>query len=139
LDAFPENMDIYRAISTKLVPQWGGSWEALAKFADQAAARTARVEGKTVPARMYWHVARYFGPGQLTRPEGNWPTLRVSFEDLVARYPDRWNLNGYARFACDAGDKDAAKRMFGRIGNSVVPSTWANMAMYNRCRSWALG
>lgn len=138
LAAFPEHVDIYRAISLKLVPQWGGSWEALAKFADQAAARTVRLEGKTAPARMYWHVANYFGPGQLTRPEGNWPTLRASFEDLVARYPDSWNLNGYARFACDAGDKEAAKRMLGRIGNSVVPSVWANIAMFNRCRSWAL-
>jgi hypothetical protein len=138
IEAFPDNLDIYRAIAMRLVPQWGGSWEALATFADQAAAQTARAEGRTVPARMYWHVAGYFGPGHFIRPQGNWPAVRASFEDLVARYPDNWNLNGYARFACDAGDREAARRMLGRINDSVVPAAWANIAMYNRCRNWAL-
>jgi hypothetical protein len=139
LQAFPQNQDIYRAIGLKLVPQWGGSWRALAAFADEAVARTQETEGQTLYARIYSNVSGYFGPGFLTRPEGNWPKLRASFEALVARYPESWNLNTFARFACDAGDKATTQRILARIDDAVVPSAWANRAMYNRCRNWAMG
>lgn len=137
LQAFPQNHDIYRAIALKLVPQWGGSWQALAAFADEAVARTRQTQGQTMYARVYWNVALYFEPGLLTRPEGNWPKFRAGFEELVARYPDRWNLSKFAAFACDAGDKDTTRRLLTRINDAVVPAAWENRATYNRCRSWA--
>lgn len=138
LTAFPQNEDIYRAIAMKLVPQWGGSWEALAAFADQAVDRTRETQGQIMYAHIYRSVSGYLEPGLLTRAEGNWPKVRAGFEDLVARYPDRWNLNWFARFACDAGDKATTKRVLTRINDAVVPSAWANHAIYNRCRNWAM-
>ena len=139
VQAFPQNQDIYRAIGLKLVPQWGGSWQALAAFADEAVARTQETEGQILYARIYSNVSGYFDPGFLTRPEGNWPKVRAGFEELVARYPESWNLNTFARFACNAGDKTTTQRILARIDDAVVPSAWTNRAMYSRCRNWAMG
>lgn len=138
LQAFPQNHDIYRAIALNLVPQWGGSWQALAAFADEAVVRTREKQGQIMYARIYWNVARYFEPRLLTRPEGNWPKFRAGLEELVARYPDSWNLNRFAAFACDAGDKGTTRRLLARINDAVVAAAWANRATYNRCRSWAM-
>lgn len=137
MDAFPQNPDIYSAISRKLLPQWGGSWSQVAAFADHAVKRTREVQGESLYARIYWHLQGYLEPGLLASGQANWPRIRKGFEDLVARYPDNWNLNHFARFACDAGDKPTAQRLFQQTKGAVVPSAWANHAMYNRCRNWA--
>lgn len=137
MNAFPQNPDIYSAISRRLLPQWGGSWAVVAEFAGYAVERTKAVQGQTLYARIYWHLRDYFGPDLLTSDQVNWRRIRAGFEDLVARHPDNWNLNHFASFACDARDKATARRLLARIKDSVVPSAWANQAMYNRCRNWA--
>lgn len=137
MEAFPQNHDIYSAIARKLLPQWGGSWKAVAALADHAVQRTRKAQGESLYARIYWHVQSYLNPGLFTSGQADWPRIRAGFEDLIKRYPDPWNINSYARLACDAGDKDTAQRLFPRIRNSVVPSAWANHAAYSRCRDWA--
>jgi hypothetical protein len=137
MNAFPQNPDIYSAISRRLLPQWGGSWAVIADFAGYVVKRTRAVQGQMLYARIYWHLQGYLEPGLLASEQVDWPKIRAGFEDLVARYPDNWNLNHFARFACDAGDKATAQRLLGRIEDSVIPSAWANKAMYNRCRNWA--
>jgi hypothetical protein len=137
LTAFPQNEDIYRAIAMRLVPQWGGSWQALAAFADGAVARTRETQGQIMYARIYWNVSGYFDDSFLTRVEGNWPKFRAGLEDLLARYPDRWNLNGFARFACAAGDKDTTRRLLAQINDAAFPAAWPSQAIYYRCRNWA--
>lgn len=88
-------------------------------------------------ARIYWNVSGYFDDSFLMRVEGNWPKFRAGLEDLVARYPDRWNLNGFARFACAAGDKDTTRRLLAQINDAAFPAAWPSQAIYYRCRNWA--
>ncbi|PZV16403.1 MAG: hypothetical protein DCF22_05445 [Leptolyngbya sp.] len=41
----------------------------------------------------------------------DWKKISQGFEDIVARYPDAWNLANYARFACLAEDKAKSKAL----------------------------
>ena len=138
LDAFPDNYDIYFAVSNRLLPQWGGSVEQLTAFAEYAAERTKATEGRSMYARIFW--AAYSGLGaaeKLKRGELDWPKLREGFDDVVKRYPDPWNLNFFARAACDAGDKATAQRILGLIGDRVEPEAWDNRGAYLRCKNLA--
>jgi hypothetical protein len=65
--------------------------------------------------------------------------MRASFDDIIARYPDAWNMNNYARFACLAGERKTAKRLFLRLANAPITGAWTPRGLFEHCRSWAIG
>jgi hypothetical protein len=131
-DAFPLNYDIYFTLATQLAPRWGGSQEEIAKLAAFAVERTRDVEGESLYARVYWSVASQLD-ADFGGPEVDWKRIRTGFDDVIKRYPDRWNLNNYARFACDARDLPAAKNVLLQIKGDVDPKAWRGRANYLRC------
>lgn len=139
--AFPKNHDIYFTISHSLLPQWGGSYKAIADLAAQAVANTKTDEGQTFYARIYWNVygsLAHQSAAVFTRPDVDWTRIRAGFEDLVKRYPDNYNLNSYARLACVAAqDKKTTAAVLQRIGQDVVPDAWEGRNEYARCKSWS--
>ena len=130
--AFPLNYNIYFAISTQLTPRWGGSPEAIASLAAFAVEKTRKVEGESMYARVYWNVADWLDT-DLGGPDVNWKRIRAGFEDILKRYPDSWNLNYYARFACDARDMPTTRRLLLRIKGDVEPAAWRERTNYLRC------
>lgn len=46
--------------------------------------------------------------------------METGFDDVVRAYPDYWNLNNYAKFACLADDKPKTKELTTRISGHVV-------------------
>lgn len=139
IDAFPKNYDIYFAISESMLPQWGGSVEALAEFADHAAEHTAKTDGDALYARIFWNLRSQLPDGFITLPVVRWEKIRSGYDDMVRQYPDPWNLNSFARMACLAGDKATAKRVLSRIKDAVEPTGWSSRAEFNRCNAWAAG
>lgn len=139
--AFPKNHDIYFTVSQSLLPQWGGSYPAIASLAAQAVENTKAEEGQTFYARIYWNVYGSLtsqGAAVFTRPDVDWPRIRAGFEDLVKRYPDNFNLNSYARLACvGAQDKKTTASVIERIGQDVVPDAWGSRSEFVRCKSWS--
>lgn len=139
--AFPHNHDIYFAISVSLLPQWGGSYKAIADLAALAVENTKTEQGQTFYARIYWSVyygLNHKGAAVFNHPEVNWSRIRAGFEDLVKRYPDNFNLNYYARLACVAAqDKKTTADVLRRIGNDVVPDVWNGRNEYVRCKNWS--
>lgn len=129
--------DIYFAASEMLLPQWGGSMETLEHFASFAANHTNASDGQSLYARVYWYILPYFGAGLFEATRADWKRMKTAFDDLVKRYPDMWNLNGYAWFACAAGDQAVAKNLFSRIGDEVEPEIWKTRQAYKRCQRWA--
>ncbi|MES2925890.1 MAG: hypothetical protein V4843_03695 [Pseudomonadota bacterium] len=139
--AFPKNHDIYFTISQSLLPQWGGSYKAIAELATQAVENTKAEQGQAFYARIYWNAydgLNHEGAAVFTRPEVDWPRIRAGFEDLVKRYPDNYNLNSYARLACVAAqDKKTTADVLQRIGQNVVPDAWDGRNEYARCKNWS--
>jgi hypothetical protein len=137
--AFPKNHDIYFSLST--LPQWGGSYKALADLAAQAVENTKAEDGQAFYARIYWNL--YSGlvplnPEPFTHPEVSWPRIRAGFDDLIERYPDGYNINAYARLACiAANDKATTAKIIQQIGQDVVPQVWRHRTEFLRCKSWS--
>jgi hypothetical protein len=73
-----------------------------------------------------------YGVDFFQRTKADWPTLRGSFDALISTYPDAWNLNGYALFACIANDVERARMLLGRAANKEYLAGW-NEELIKRC------
>jgi hypothetical protein len=63
--------------------------------------------------------------------------MERGIDDVIARYPDAWNLNNFAKFACLALDRAKTKELLGRIGDSIVPQAWSSKSQLEQCARWS--
>jgi hypothetical protein len=133
----PLNHETYFSAALTAMPQWGGSLEAVDGIAEFAARQTRTQEGNALYARVYWAVSNLFGPRLFSDSKADWTRVRAGFDDMVQRYPDPWNLNAYAYFACLAQDKATTQRMLARVGDQPEPAIWRSAQIYEGCRRWA--
>jgi GrpB-like predicted nucleotidyltransferase (UPF0157 family) len=121
-----------------LLPQWHGSVEEIERFAREAERRSASREGRGMYTRIYWSAAQStFENSLFTDSRVSWPHMKEGFEDIVARWPDDWNLNNFASFACMAQDKRTTRELLKRIGTRVVPEAWSPPDMRLYCAEWS--
>ena len=60
--------------------------------------------------------------------------MKVGFEDLMARHPkSNWNLNNFAKFACEAGDKKTFLALRRQIGKNVMGAAWQGSPNLDLC------
>jgi len=115
-----------------------GDVRKLELFAQDAVVRTKMQEGQGMYARIYWYASQtQFRNDVFNKSLVDWNQMKAGFEDVIKRYPDAWNLNNYARFACLAGDKTKTLELLKRIETSVVPEAWVPQVMKHRCAEWA--
>jgi hypothetical protein len=117
---YPNAYDIYFASIPRLQPKWGGSTELYAYVADLAVRNTKEQDGTSAYARVYWSVAETLGFDNFEEAEVDWPKMRDSFRDLVARRPALWNINAFARFACLSGDAGTVTELVKAHGKSIT-------------------
>jgi len=129
------NYDLARA--NYLLPRWHGKpgdWEEAAeKEIDRPG---LGVEGY---ARVVmWQHGYYENVFRETKV--SWPKTRDGMDALRRKYPESQEiLNLYALFACQAGDRALAQKLFGEIGGRIWPSTWFDKNEFIRYRNWAYG
>lgn len=133
-EKFPAYYPMYFAMMQYLLPKWHGSLDQVEHFAAEAVARTQQTEGRAMYARIYWAAAQGpFHDNLFAQSKASWPRMREGFEDVVARYPDQWNLQNYASFACDAGDDATLAKLFKRIREPVLDEAWRSRTRYDAC------
>lgn len=138
LDREPLYYETYFEAFFYLLPQWHGSAAGIEDFANRAVARTQRQEGMSMYARIYWFAAqKEYGSEIFRKTAVRWPKLKGGFEDMLARYPDAWNLDHFAKFACLAGDRATARDLFARLPSAPVTSTWLSESLVEECRQWS--
>ncbi|RNJ43373.1 hypothetical protein B5V01_19420 [Mesorhizobium erdmanii] len=104
----PYYYEIYFAAIIRKAPQWGGSLDDVAELIDHAVQLTKPQDGVGFYARGYWYAMdQYLGRKMFRDSQTYWAKIKAGFEDLVKQYPDEWNLNAYARFACISLDAEA--------------------------------
>lgn len=130
--AFPYNQDIYFEAGIRLSPRWGGSQQAIAGLANYAVEQTRAKDAEAMYARIYWSAGSMIDT-ELSDPDVDWKRIRTGFEDMVQRFPDSWNLNNYARMACEAQDVETARSVLQRIEGHVEQTAWGSRTAYLRC------
>jgi hypothetical protein len=121
-----------------LLPKWHGGTREIEAFAQEAVRRTSEQEGRGMYARIYWFASQtQFQNDLFNESFVAWSRMKEGFEDVIARYPDAWNLNNYAKFACLARDRKKARELMKRIESTVVVEAWQPQSLQQRCSDWA--
>lgn len=122
------------------LPKWGGSAEEVEAFARAAVARSRKTDGEGMYARIYWVVAgSQYGDDLVLDSRVDWAMMKRGMHDVLARYPDAWNLNNFAQFACAAGDREETAKLIRRLGDEPDPQVWRTPGQFERCRDGDIG
>lgn len=120
-----------------LLPKWHGSLAEIEAFAQDAVKRTLNQEGRGMYARIYWYASQTQFENDIFKDSfAVWPSMKAGFDDVVSDYPDAWNYNNYAKFACLAGDLPKTRELLKRIKSSIVPTAWNPPAFIDYCKKW---
>ena len=127
---FPNYLPIYFAAAAYYSPRWHGSVERFKDLVEDAIKRAPPDVSESLYARLNWGLWNYemFRNGQ-----ADWARMKLGFERMVAKYPDPWNVDNYAKFACLAGDMHTAYRLTRHI--DVWPNlyVWGSRSRYDAC------
>lgn len=88
-------------------------------------------EGESIYARLHWSLANEFGLGAIAL--ASWPRMVRGMEDVALRFPDRWNLEHFAVFACAVDDVATAQSYLARIPKPFNMSIWGSEEYLNYC------
>ncbi len=135
----PQYYQTYFNALEYFLPKWHGSAEEIEDFAQDTVNKTKNLEGQAMYARLYWYASQtQFKNDIFGNSLADWPQMKAGFEDIIRRYPDAWNLNNYARFACLARDKPKTVELLKRIDeSSVVAEAWVPALLKGECAAWA--
>lgn len=128
---------IYFTALDYLLPKWHGDRDEIEEFAQFAVNKTRDVEGMGMYARIYWYAAQnQYGASLFTESAVVWTKMKRGMDDVLARYPDQWNINNFAAFACLKGDKQKTRELLNRIEGAPIPSAWYDdLGWFERCKA----
>ncbi len=129
--------EMYFSAAWFMQEMWGGGPDGIDLVARAAASVDKTAEAQAMYARVYWEMNNRLYHGTLFEKSlVDWDVMKRSFDALVQAYPDPWNLNAYAYFACLAKDYRAAAGLFKRIGEREVSDVWdRGDTSFSNCRS----
>jgi hypothetical protein len=138
LDRNPDYYQHYFAIMERSLPKWGGSADAVEKFATFAVERTQSTEGYGMYARIYWYAAQsQFNDRLFNSSSVSWKRMKLGIDDVLKRYPDKWNIYNFAMFACFASDEEKAVELLSRISEEKFTQDWPYFDLYDDCKAYA--
>jgi hypothetical protein len=127
----PDYLPLYFKRAAYYSPQWYGSVEDLRRVIEEMVARAQPLMREVLYARLHWAMStnEMFDSGRT-----DWTRMKAGFEGLIRDYPDPWNVNNYARFACMAQDWRTLERLSVRIGDKPIAMAWyGDGEMYAKC------
>lgn len=136
----PRFYHFYREYALYLLPKWNGQQGDAGNFAEEMAKRIGGLEGKFV----------YFEIGSLVRCQCDeddpasdnlsWPKIKEGYAALGQLYGySNLKNNRFAHMAYGAGDRDAAREAFEKIGSDWDHTVWGNGARFENAKNWAAG
>ena len=131
---WPRYLSFYRLIASRLVPKWGGSWEAVEAFIDHSSRQLESTEGMSFYARLY---AALGDAVVKERTAMNWTRMKRGFDDWIARDPNAVLKNLYASYACFARDKSTFGKAMSLIPKQELSlDSWLDGYSYEACFRW---
>jgi hypothetical protein len=139
LDRHPDYYPMYFNIMLHYEPKWGGSAEAIEKFARESVARSRSREGEGMYARIYWYASQsLYGNNLFQSSSVDWLEMKQGIDDVLKTFPDQWNINNFAKFACIARDREKTKELIGQVSSDFVLDAWGDYTIFENCKTWAL-
>jgi hypothetical protein len=115
-------------------PQWYGSAAEIEELARYAAARTTSDDRAGMYARFYWFVLDC-DCGDMDQSI-DWPTMKQSMHDVMARYPSAWNAANFARISCAMNDAEETRTWFASVKGDISVA-WRDLNELQQCQSSA--
>ncbi|MFB9243204.1 hypothetical protein IV454_14060 [Massilia antarctica] len=132
---YPNYHEAYFTAAGFSMAHWNGAPDAVEQLAQELNKAAGKEQG-AMYARLYWYLDQSAYKGKIFEvSQADWPTMRASFEVLITQYPDPWNLNAYAYFACLANDVGAMAPVLARLGQQIDLRAWGEngAATHARC------
>lgn len=135
---FPFFYQIYFAAIDYLTPKWHGSKAEIEKFAQKAVAITYAREQNGMYARIYWYASQTnYGAALFTESAVIWEKMSESIDDVLKKYPDQWNINNFAYFACLARDPIKTNYLIKRIEGKPIMKVWKTTSFFEQCKRFS--
>lgn len=115
-------------------PQWYGSAAEIEELARYAAARATNDDRPGIYARFYWFVLDC-DCGDMEQSI-DWPTMKQSMRDVMARFPSAWNAANFARISCVMEDPRETRDWFASVKGDYSVA-WRDLNELQRCQGTA--
>lgn len=132
--AFPNHLSYYFSKGVYYGPKWHGSRAQFGAFVEEAVRATEPTMGQTMYARLHWSQS---SDTMFTDGQTDWQRMKAGFETMLKDFPDAWNRNNFARFACIANDQKTASAQFALLGANYIHEVWKAHAFFEACRQRA--
>jgi hypothetical protein len=131
---FPLYYGLYDQGMMYFAERWHGSSDQTEVFARWATARTDKLIGSDLYARLYWYASDIFGIHDLLKETNiNWDLMKKSMESISQRYPDPWNNRKFAQLSCGAGDLDEANMFLEQNTPHLAALPWEQAMAQGHC------
>jgi hypothetical protein len=132
--AFPSYLFYYFTKGVYYSAKWPGSRAQFDTFVEDTVRTTKSGMGQTMYARLHWTQATdtMFDDGQT-----DWKRMKAGFDDMLKDFPDDWNRNNFAHFACLARDWKTTREQIALIGPHIIGTAWWGEHFYRDCRDSA--
>lgn len=131
---FPYYLQLYFIKGSFYSAKWHGSKTEFKAFVEEAVKATESQWGQTMYARLHWSESDNF---MFKNGKTDWRRMRLGFEKMLKDFPDNWNLNNFAKFACMAGDWKTLGQQLDLIGNNAVIGAWGDTEYFIACKSFS--
>jgi hypothetical protein len=137
----PDYHHLHAEKAQNLLPRWHGKPGELEKFAEEAANAAKNRDGGALYARIavsvLWtaHHDDFFDEYRFSRER-----MKRGFTEVEKQFPNsNLNLNRFCLLACLAGDRETARQLFQRIGNTPMANIWKSEGRFEQWKKWAHG
>lgn len=135
INAFPNYYPLYFAATSNYAPHWHGSFEIVKSFANFSVEHTKDTDGGGLYTRIYWSLSQSLRSDRRLSSKTliDWEKMKTGMQDILAQYPDDWNIQNFAYFACYRADLRTAAALFEQMLSDPIPAVWQNTGLYEAC------
>jgi len=133
MQKYPDYYDIYFTAATYLERRWSGDNGLLDLFARYAMSHTATTQGAAIYTRIYWYMAPFYGNQLFYKTDLNWDLMKIGMLDILEEYPDEWNIQHFAGFACNAFDGRMTAWLIEKMTEEPISNAWKQRT-FEACR-----
>ncbi len=137
MQKYPDYYGIYFVAATHLERRWSGDDGLLDLFARYAMAHTAVNKGAAVYTRIYWHIQGYYGNQLFYRTDVDWDLMKLGILDILKEYPDEWNIQHFASFACNNFDGQMTEWLIDQMNEEPIEGAW-KLRTFEACRDYVI-